>query len=74
MIEIRVDDAGELYRVRASGATVHLKVLENNAIMLIIEDSQRHVHLRISKPGRGHLRVWEHEAFDLPDKREQPIL
>jgi len=68
MIEIRPDKAvdaraGDIDEVVATGAAVHLEMLCDNALMLIIEDGERHVHLRITHAGRSQLRVWEYESF-----------
>jgi len=56
----------DLDEVFASGASVHLEVLNDDTIMLIIDDDeQRHVHLKIS---RSPLRVWVYEEFEeLPE-------
>ena len=68
MIELRLDTSadahlGDIDEVVASGASVHLEVLDNNALMLIIEDTERQVHLRITHGGRSPLRVWEYESW-----------
>ena len=70
MIEMRPDKSlgarfGDIDEVVAKGASVHLEVLSSKALMLIIEDGERHVHLRISHAGRSPLRVWEYESFNL---------
>lgn len=57
---------GDLDKVFAKGVTVHLEVLADNHIMLILEDENKHVHLRISHKGKSPIRVWEYEVLDLP--------
>lgn len=73
MIELRPDtvpDAqkGDLDEVIGHNVDVHLETLSDDAIMLIVEDSERHVHLRITKQGRGPMRVWVLEEFELEAK------
>ena len=70
MIEIRLDkavdaQAGDIDEVVATGTKVHLEMLCNNALMLIIEDGERHVHLRITHADRARLKVREYELFRL---------
>jgi hypothetical protein len=77
MIEIRPDTSPSaqldaIDEVVASGASVHLEVLDANALMLIIEDAERHVHLRITHRGRSPLRVWEYESFPVEKPRCLP--
>jgi len=74
MIQIRRDhavdaQAGDIDEVVATGAKVHLEMLCDNALMLIIEDGERHVHLRITHAGRSPLRVWEYESMPVMEKR-----
>jgi hypothetical protein len=76
VIELRPDTSvgvpeGDIDEVVASGAGVHLEVVDDNAIMLIIEDGERHVHLRITHRGRSPMRVWEYESFLL--SKEPPL-
>jgi len=61
--EVPGSQAGDLEKVRAREATVYLQVLSDKAIMLIVEDWERHVHLRITHGGRSPLRVWVHEEW-----------
>ena len=59
-------DPADLDEVVATNASVHLETLSDNAIMLIVEDDQRHVHLRISHGGRSRMRVRVYEEWQKP--------
>ena len=68
MIEIRPDTAtgaepDSIDEVVAHNASVHLELLDDTAIMLMVEDAERHVHLRITHKGRSPMRVWEVESW-----------
>jgi len=54
---------GDIDEIVASGVAIHLEMLSDNAIMLIIEDGDRHVHLRITHGGKSLLRTWIYEEF-----------
>ena len=77
MIELRPDSIpgapkGDQDEVVASGAKVHLEVLSGTAIMLIIEDGERHVNLKITHRGRSPLRVWAYESFPIVGEKPEP--
>ena len=55
------DDIDEIV---ATDARVHLEVLDDNAIMLIVEDRKRTVHTTIFHAGRVPLRVRLQEDLD----------
>mgnify|MGYP001574585490 CR=1 FL=1 len=57
-------DPGDLDEVVATNASVHLETLSDNAIMLIVEDEQRHVHLQIFHGGRSPIRVRVYEEWN----------
>ena len=57
-------DPADLDEVVATNASVHLETLSDNAIMLIIEDEHRHVHLQIFHRGRSTMRVQVYEEWD----------
>jgi hypothetical protein len=69
MIELRPlnipgAEEGDLDEVVATNASVHLETLSDNAIMLIVEDAERHVHLSITHRGRSPMRVWVYEESE----------
>lgn len=54
---------GDIDEIAASGVTVHLEQLSDNDLMLIVEDDERHLHLRISHNGHSPLRIWKYESL-----------
>jgi len=54
-----------LDEVVMSGADVHLEALDDKVFMLIVENADRHLHLRIGpRGGRAAVDAWVYEQFD----------
>ncbi len=54
-----------LDEVVMSGADVHLEALDDKVFMLIVENADRHLHLRIGpRGGRAFVDAWVYEQFD----------
>jgi len=54
-----------LDEVVMSGADVHLEALDDKVFMLIVENADRHLHLRIGpRGGRAAVDAWVYEQFE----------
>ena len=74
MIELRPDTIpgapeGSLDEVVARNVSVHLEMESDNALMLIIEDEDLHVHLKVTHKGRSPLRTWVYESYRKDDPK-----
>ena len=59
------EDGRTLDELLISKANVHLEQLDDHLFMLIVENEQRHCHLRIgSRSHRAKVDAWVYEAFE----------